>query len=413
MKKFFALSLMALVAIAAMAQSYPKHIYLCGPAGPGWATKTWPMYTNQNTDGTPNGTYEWVGDLNNGDLKFLYGDDWEPAYVAPTNGEALTVGAHTMQDHPVYDDSTDNKWAVTTGRYKLEINVATMTLTVSDGAGLPDKNGDSQMPLYPEHLYLVGNGSGAGWEPANAIEMTTVSDGVYTLTTTIYGRLEEEEYNEFKFISSQSWAMPHVGPVVGGEAFTGAGTYSAAIFTTGDNKYHNTNTATGVYDFTLNLIDSTLTVVEHIDNTPCTKLYMIGSAVGGWSFDDNAIELSSEDSVFTYTGAIAAGELKFTQAKNFEAITWGADEDNKAVSASGSFTLQKQEGTDHKFVMTASDNIVLSINLKTATLTATYSAPTGLDTMHTGVKATKVLRNGQLYILNNEEVYTAAGVRIQ
>ena len=38
MKKFFTLSLMAMVAVLAMAQ-FPTRIYLCGPAGPGWATE--------------------------------------------------------------------------------------------------------------------------------------------------------------------------------------------------------------------------------------------------------------------------------------------------------------------------------------------------------------------------------------
>lgn len=415
MKKFFTLSLMALVAIVAMAQSYPNHIYLCGPAGPGWVTKQWPMYTNQDAAGQPNGTYEWVGNLNSGELKFLYGDHYEPAYVSQTNNEALTIGAHTLMDHPVLDDSTDNKFAVTAGRYKLVIDLTgeNIALTVIDGTGLEDKNGDSQMPLYPEHLYLIGSGCGAGWSTENAIEMTTVQDGVYTLTTTIYGHSASEEYNELKFLSSKSWDKPHVGPTVDGESFTGVGVYSAAVFTEGDKKYHNTNTVTGVYDLTLNLIDSTLTVVAHIDNTPCTKLYMIGSAVGGWSFDDNAIELTSEDSVFTYTGAIADGELKFTQEKNFEAITWGADEKNKAVAATGSFTLEKQTVTDHKFVMTASENIALTINLKTQTMTVAYPSPTGIDNTHSAVKAAKVLRNGQIYILNNEEVFTATGVRVK
>ena len=73
MKKFFTLSLMAMVAVLAMAQ-FPTRIYLCGPAGPGWATETWPMYTYVAEDGvTPTGMYEWVGDLNEGELKFLHG----------------------------------------------------------------------------------------------------------------------------------------------------------------------------------------------------------------------------------------------------------------------------------------------------------------------------------------------------
>ena len=189
MKKFFTLSLMAMVAVLAMAQ-FPTRIYLCGPAGPGWATEKWPMYTYVAEDGvTPTGMYEWVGDLNEGDLKFLHGSSWEPGYAPTVNGEALTVGEHTIIDRPTGSDP-DDKFAVTAGRYKLEINLTgeAFVLTVSDGTGLADKDGSDQqfeVPV-PEKVYPIGDGTSYGWNPSSAdpiekSEGADIFDGVVFL----------------------------------------------------------------------------------------------------------------------------------------------------------------------------------------------------------------------------------------
>lgn len=252
---------MAILSIAAMAQ-FPSRVYLCGPAGPGYATKTWPMYTYTNESGAPTGVYEWVGQLTEGKIKFLYGTSWEPAYVAEVDAEGLTEGTHNMLSRLTYDGEVgDNQWLATAGYYKLTINVSEMTLTVEDGTGLEPVHGNDQS-FYPDFLFIVGNGTGAGWSDGNAIATTTSEYGVYTITTTIYGHLAGETHNEFKFLSSQSWDMPQVGPTTAGEEFTGAGTYSAAVFTEGDNKWHNTTTETKEYTFTIDLNAGTMEVVE-------------------------------------------------------------------------------------------------------------------------------------------------------
>lgn len=259
MKKILSLSCMALVAMMVMAQ-YPSRVYLCGPAGPGWATQQWPMFTDTTDQGAPSGVYEWVGDLNDGELKLLYGSGWEPGFAPLAADEPLVIGANSIFDR--HDSDPDNKWAVTAGRYRMVLNLTDTTLTVEDGTGLDGKNGEGQV-FFSDYLFLVGNGCGAGWSDANAIGAATTAYGVYTITTTLYGHTAGETHNEIKFLSAPNFGvMPQVGPMVDGEEIDGPGTYTAAAFTVGDYKWHNVSTETKVYIITVDLNAGTMVVAD-------------------------------------------------------------------------------------------------------------------------------------------------------
>lgn len=271
MKKFFALSLMALAAMFTMAQTYPNHVYLTGSATPvGWSTSALPMF-NQG-----DGTYEYVGMLYNGangnEFKMLGAADWLPSYGPVAVDTTIATGGNYNLEIRENYDMGDRKFKVPTdGRYHLTLNLAENKLYVDTATNdMPDKNGIVQVL---EAIYIVGNGTGAGWDAAKAFAANKAGEGVFTITTTIYGHNSEEQYNEFKFLSSQSFDMPHIGPAVDGEVFTGAGTYTVSVFTTGDKKWHNTTTETKVYDFTVNLTTGSMTVAEHqatgLQNAAC------------------------------------------------------------------------------------------------------------------------------------------------
>lgn len=247
MKKIFTLSLMALVAIVAMAQSYPERVYLCGPAGPGWATKTWPMYTNLDANGVPDGTYEWVGDLKEGSLKFLYGGDWEPAYVSQTNGEALSEGVHNMGTRITGEDP-DNQWAVTAGRYKLTIDVAAMTLTVADGTGMDAVNGDEQV-----FLYMVGDGCTTSWNLGDAKSLAITGENIFE------GDFELTGSGEMKFLTQRDFGAALYGPATNGEALNGTGTYTLVRHESSDDSKFAVSLS-GTYHFVLNLTAGTMVV---------------------------------------------------------------------------------------------------------------------------------------------------------
>lgn len=401
MKKYLLSFLMTFAAIAMMAE-YSNRVYLCGPAGPGWATENWPMYTNVDADNNPTGTYEWVGDLSDGQIKFLFGSSWEPAYVATVDGEALSAGVHNMQTRLSGDDA-DNKWEATAGRYKLVIDAAAMTLTVSDGTGLDDKNGDDQhfAAALPATIYPIGSATSYGWTPGSSEGIDMSAEGIYDGVVFL-------KAGEFKFLHQPDWGAQY-GPVENGEIISGAGTYTLCK-PADDNKWNISELIADLtpYHFIVDVNAGTLVLRDtSVVIPPCTTLYMCGDAVGGWSFDDNSIELTSEDSVFTYEGRLFDGEFKFFEKKDFGSQAWGAVAAGTPVTGSGVFELVKLS-EDNKFYMTAG-YYKLTADLKAGTMTVEYS--TALENTEAG-KAEKLFINGQIVIIREGEKYSVLGQKL-
>lgn len=411
MKKFFTLSLMAMVAVLAMAQ-FPTRIYLCGPAGPGWATETWPMYTYVAEDGvTPTGMYEWVGDLNEGDLKFLHGSSWEPGYAPTVNGEALTVGEHTIIDRPTGSDP-DDKFAVTAGRYKLEINLTgeAFVLTVSDGTGLADKDGSDQqfeVPV-PEKVYPVGDGTSYGWNPSSAdpiekSEGADIFDGVVFLKN-----------GDFKLMHQPDWGAQY-GPIANGEVISGAGSYTLCK-PSGDNKWK----IEGIDDLTAfhmiaNVTEGTLVLRDTTVVIPAlAQLYALGDAVGGWSFDNNAVELLPEEGVdsvyYAKNVTFVMGELKLFEKKDFGSQAWGATESDLPITGADTYQLVKLGGDDNKFMFFSGATYDITVDIKNGTMVLTEAEPEGFERVENAEKAEKVIINGQLYIKKGTRTYSVLGM---
>lgn len=419
MKKIFLMGVCALLAAYAMANKmgapveYPEYVYICGDATEvGWsADGECPMYNNGD------GTYEYVGNFTAGEFKMLTTKGWTPSLGPVTGGESMTVGGHKLVVRMNYEDP-DNKFTVTAGRYQVVLSLIDTTLTVADGTGMKDKNGKGQLPQYPQNLYLVGSGCGSGWSPENSIAFTTESDGVYALTTTLYAHTEDEEYNELKMLAKQSWGGTQYGPIALTEDITAAGVYTIDAFDSelqdNDHKYHNKLTETALYDLRVDLKNKTLSITKSV--TPVTTMWMIGDAVGGWSFDENGVEMTmTEDSVFTATvSKLKQGELKFCVEKYFESETWGATEDNVAINNTCEKDIMQQVGTDHKFITVAGNNVQFTLNIKTKKLTVTYSEdPTGLGDVVNCAKVKKIIRNNQIIIVHEGKTsYIMSGAAV-
>lgn len=130
--RLFSLSLMIMLAAV---QVFAGRIYLIGDAmSSGWSLDAAPLMEQ-----TGDNLYQWVGNLNDGKLKFLTHKDFVPSYGPTTNNTALTVGTFDLQLRSSNDDP-DNAFAVTAGRYALTIDLSgdTPQLTVANGAELPD-----------------------------------------------------------------------------------------------------------------------------------------------------------------------------------------------------------------------------------------------------------------------------------
>ena len=355
--RLFSLSLIMLAAV----QVFAGRIYLIGPAtSSGWSLDAAPLMEQ-----TGDNVYQWVGNLNDGKLKFLTHKDFVPSYGPTTNNTALTVGTFDLQLRSSYDDP-DNAFAVTAGRYALTIDLSgdTPQLTVANGAELPDKGLSS---YYPEAIYAIGSATTAGWRTPDAVEMheSACNSGIYNGTLTLSS-------GELKFLNQKEWGAGY-GASVSNDPINGAGVYTLVALDKADLKFAVTLDELTEFDVTANIVDGSLSLtatgVEPEVVYPA-KLYIIGPAVGGWSWDDNGQEMTTlEEGVYTWKGTLLAGEMKFFEQPKFEAVAYGATEAGKVMSADGEYDIVKLIDKDNKFIAPA-DNVTLTVNLKTMKLTS-------------------------------------------
>ncbi len=373
-------------------------IYLMGPAVTGDYSLGMPMMIQ---DGD---TYTWVGDLQDGKLKFAttnryFGDSYGPT----TNEEALAIGTVQLGTN---SGSTDNQFVVTAGRYSLTLTLGTApTLVVADGTDLPDK-GVAAADVYPEAgLYAIGTATSAGWTLADAIEIAETEYGKYAGALTLKAGTDLE----LKFLAQKDWGTQY-GPKTDGEAITAAGTFSLVKPANDDPKYHTTLAADTKFDVAIDIAAGTLTLTPY----KLTTMWMIGDAVGGWDFGKNAIEMSlsaTEDSVFTWTGDLQAGDFKFCGIKwDYTNSAFGATVADTELTP-GTHSIQAIDSSDKKFKVTAADNYSLTLDLKTMTLVVAGKTPTSNISADGQEKAVKVFRNGQLYILRGDKAYDIVGAR--
>lgn len=356
--RLFSLSLMIMLAAV---QVFAGRIYLIGDAtSSGWSLDAAPLMEQ-----TGDNVYQWVGNLNDGTLKFLTHKDWVPSYGPTTNNTALTVGTFDLQLRSS-NDEPDNAFAVTAGRYALTIDLSgdTPQLTVANGAELPDKGLSS---YYPEAIYAIGSATTAGWRTPDAVEMheSAFNSGIYNGTLTLSS-------GELKFLNQKDFGAGY-GASVSNDPINGAGVYTLKALDGDDLKFAVTLDKATEFDVTANIVAGSLSLtatgVEPEVVYPA-KLYIIGPAVGGWSWDDYGQEMTTlEEGVYTWKGTLLAGEMKFFEQPNFDAVAYGATEAGKVMSADGEYDIVKLIDNDYKFIAPA-DNVTLTVNLKTMKLTS-------------------------------------------
>ena len=196
MKKIFSLLVIAMVSVSTM-MAHPGRMYLIGNATPnGWDLNAAALMLTVS-----DGVYEWVGDLSDGELKFLETPTWMPSYGPSTQGEALASGTMVKREQELQDN--DNKYNVSAGRYSLRIDLRgdAPQLTVKDGTGMEDKGFSSH---YPVAIYPIGDATAAGWSLDNAIELTETAfnSGIYQGQIALHN-------GELKFLHQRDWGKAY------------------------------------------------------------------------------------------------------------------------------------------------------------------------------------------------------------
>jgi hypothetical protein len=220
------------------------------------------------------------------------------------------------------DDAGNFKFTGETGWYAVTADFVSSNLTIA-----PYVFGSATYTFDYPNVYIVGGYSSTDpfWDETNAVEMTRVSEGVYTIEKVL------QDGAEFKFIGQQSWGDLDWGNL-GGNGNIGIvgpkGTNGNILFDGGDKEYTITlDLNKGIYSF------------EAAPVFP-TEMFINGSFTGNpnWSWDDAAvlemIPVHSNPHLFWKIAWFDANsELKFNSARAWNGSDFGKTGD--AADANG------------------------------------------------------------------------------
>ena len=353
------------VALIATSSSFANNLSLIGDATPGG----WSLDSAIVMKPVADGIYEFVGDLKDGSLKFVVQHDFVPSYGPQANGDLLELGIVELTYRASYEEP-DNAFQVRAGRYSLTLDISDTIakLAVSDGTGLQDK----WYVEYPDTIYAVGNATQAGWSAIDAIAMAETADnsGVYVDTLLLSS-------GELKFLCQKDWGAGY-GAKVANAPITGAGEYALMQLDSTDMKFVVTPALPTEYVVSVNIVTGTLTLQANHVVYPDT-LYILGPAVGGWSWDDNTqIMLPQEEGIYTWQGNLVEGELKFFAEKDFLALAYGATHANTVIHATGEYNLALLGEEDNKF-FAPNAQVQMTVNLKDMTLSVVVEVLDALE----------------------------------
>ena len=177
----------------------------------------------------------------------------------PANASEVKSGTYT----PVF--SADG---VATAEYQIA-STATYTITIDLNTVKMEVT-----KIDYDHLYLIGSamkGEPGAWKTEDGIEMTRVSEGVFTWNGFLYAKNSEGGDTEFKFINqliAGNWENCFVFDQTkeGNQLITLGETYTISYFTAGNHDNKFTVPSDGYYKLTVDLNALTL-LVEQGDPT--------------------------------------------------------------------------------------------------------------------------------------------------
>lgn len=234
-----------------------------------------------------NGVFTWEGNLKQGEMKFLMNKgEWLPCYCKGSNDGELTLRTS--------DDQDDNKWYINEGHYyKISVNLLTLTITMQQQQG--------EVPAF-ENLYLIGNETGWGfWKMQNDL----LDPFLFRIGVNF------EKGGEFKFGTADGAWENNYKATVDNASYTDQNMEFVSGYDP-DHKWNLQSNELGAYKICVDI----RTGRERMMMTPFTpyeKIGIVGDATpAGWNVE-NPTEMDKESAfVWTWTGKLNTGEMKFT-----------------------------------------------------------------------------------------------------
>lgn len=310
-------------------------LYLIGDATPnGWSADE--ATELRKVPGKPR-TFTWSGSLKTGSFKFITTlGEFVPSYNKGT-------GEGTLYLRESFDDPYDESFLITeAGNYTITVNLATLTISIVMGEG----------PAYSE-LWFVGNPTGWSFQPMRV-------DPLDPYLFHFNGDLSAG--GEFKIgTAAGSWDAPFFRPVENGTP-QGEGLDVEIWAGDPDNKWDIDG---GIYKITLNIREMKIDIIPF---TPYEMIWLVGDASpNGWDIG-NATPMEATDDlhIFTWSGNLKAGELKFTLDKqdDWNGAWFLAGEPDKAPAGTEEQMIFHHPGAgpDYKWRIAEAGNYNITID---------------------------------------------------
>lgn len=271
-------------------QPVSAELFILGDAAPaGWDAGN---ATALVSAGVP-GKFTWQGKLNAGEFKFITTKgQLLPSYVRGATEDKLTL--RTLETQP------DLKFKVEkTGLYNIAIDLLNLSISVTEGSE----------PLF-NALWMVGDAAPNGWNIDNPSPMRLDRSNPFVFSYS--GILNA---GEFKIPTAKgNWGGDFYMPFVNYQDLT---LTDVRLVTGGSPDYKWKIINAGNYKVKLDILSNKIEIKAF---TPFTKIWLVGDATpNGWDIG-NATPMLAEPGnadVFTYVGAMKAGEFKFALQKDF------------------------------------------------------------------------------------------------
>lgn len=270
-------------------QPVTKTLFLIGDAAPnGWSADN----ATALTAGNP-GQFTWMGRLNAGELKFITTKgSFSPSYNKGAADNKLVLRSS--------DSQPDDKFAITkSGRYAVTVNLLDLSVSIAEVAGAP----------YAQ-LWIVGDATPNGWNIDNPNQLRVDRSNPFVFTYN-----EVLKAGEFKFpTATGNWGGDFYMPLVNNQDL-GAPGLQLVKGGSPDNKWKVTTP--GAYKIRLDLEAMTIAIRPF---TAPARVWLVGDATpNGWDIGNatQMVQDAANPYLFTFTGALKAGELKFPLQKDW------------------------------------------------------------------------------------------------
>ncbi|NEU08530.1 SusF/SusE family outer membrane protein [Flavihumibacter sp. R14] len=278
-------------------QPVTDKLYLIGDATPnGWNAGAATELASINN--IP-GKFTWKGRLNAGEFKFstVLGQ-FSPSYNKGADNSKLLY--RTLDSQP------DEKFLIAkAAMYTVTVNLLDLSIALFEG----------EDPVSPyTRLWMVGDATPNGWNIDNPNEMRVDSGNLF-----VFNYNAVFNAGEFKIPTAKgNWGADFYMPLVDAQALSLTGV-SLVPGGSPDKKWRIANA--GAYKVKLDLEAMKIYIKPF---TAYTQLWIVGDATPtGWNIDSPTplVPDAANPYVFTYTGALAAGEFKIPVKTG----DWGGD----------------------------------------------------------------------------------------